>query len=206
MAKKSTRPAGRPKSTRKTPSPRTGARRRRNAEAGQGAEQGIGSGPMNLPLLERLVRLMADNGLTDIQLKDGDQRIILSRGGSSGFAGVPMMPQQFPVAQQPVAMPSSPAATEAPATGAAPVGAGTAGLVEIKSPMVGTFYSAPSPDAKAFVQVGDRVGPDTDVCIIEAMKVFNNIKAETSGTIEKILAENGQAVEYGQVLFLVRPA
>jgi acetyl-CoA carboxylase biotin carboxyl carrier protein len=150
---------------------------------------------------------MAENGLTDLQLKDGDQRIILSRGGA-GFSagGMPMMP-----AIQMPSMPSSPSATEAapssigasrPAdTGAA----GAQGLVEIKSPMVGTYYASPTPDAKPFVQVGDRVGPDTDVCIIEAMKVFNNIKAETSGAIEKILAENGQAVEYGQVLFLVRP-
>ena len=164
---------------------------------------------MNLPLLERLVRMMAENGLTDLQLKDGDQRIILSRGG--GFAGGSM--QSMPMMHaMPQAMSSSPSATEAPASsssGSRPADTGAAGaqgLVEIKSPMVGTFYASPSPDAKSFVQVGDRVGPDSDVCIIEAMKVFNNIKAETSGTIEKILAENGQAVEYGQVLFLVRPA
>ncbi|MFW6032924.1 MAG: acetyl-CoA carboxylase biotin carboxyl carrier protein, partial [Phycisphaeraceae bacterium] len=71
----------------------------------------------------------------------------------------------------------------------------------IDSPMVGTFYSSPTPDAKAFVAVGDTVEPDTVVCIIEAMKVFNEIKAETSGTITKVLVENGQAVEFGQPLF-----
>lgn len=75
----------------------------------------------------------------------------------------------------------------------------------IKSPMVGTFYAAPSPDAKPFVSVGSVVDEETDVCIIEAMKVFNNIKAETRGTVAKILATNGQTVEYGQVLFLVKP-
>ena len=163
---------------------------------------------MSVPFLERLIRLMADNGLTDLQLKDGDQRIILSRGG--GFAGGMNAMSQLP--QMPLSMPSSPSATEAAptsTTGSRPAdsgAAGSAGLVEVKSPMVGTYYASPSPDAKPYVQVGDRVGPDTDVCIIEAMKVFNNIKAETSGTIEKILADNGQAVEYGQVLFLVRPA
>lgn len=162
---------------------------------------------MSVPFLERLIRLMADNGLTDLQLKDGDQRIILSRGG--GFAGGMNAMSQLP--QMPLSMPSSPSATEAAptsTTGSRPAdsgAAGSAGLVEVKSPMVGTYYASSSPDAKPFVQVGDRVGPDTDVCIIEAMKVFNNIKAETSGTIEKILADNGQAVEYGQVLFLVRP-
>jgi acetyl-CoA carboxylase biotin carboxyl carrier protein len=167
---------------------------------------------MNLPLLERLVRLMADNGLTDIQLKDGDQRIILSRAGMGsgmgGGMGTPMSGGMMPV--NPVAMPSSPSETEAAPTSMAasrPTDTGAAaGLIEIKSPMVGTFYASPSPDARPFVQVGDRVSPDSDVCIIEAMKVFNNIKAETSGTIASIQAENGQAVEYGQVLFLVRPA
>jgi acetyl-CoA carboxylase biotin carboxyl carrier protein len=71
--------------------------------------------------------------------------------------------------------------------------------------MVGTFYAAPNPDAAPFVTPGNAVTPDTDVCVIEAMKVFNTIKAETSGTIERVLIENGQPVEYGQPLFLVRP-
>jgi acetyl-CoA carboxylase biotin carboxyl carrier protein len=163
---------------------------------------------MNLPLLERLVRLMAENGLTDIQLKDGDQRIILSRAGMGGGMGTPTAGGMMPM--MPTAMPSSPSETEAAPTSMAasrPTDTGAAaGLIEIRSPMVGTFYASPSPDARPFVQVGDRVSPDSDVCIIEAMKVFNNIKAETSGTIASIQAESGQAVEYGQVLFLVRPA
>ena len=71
--------------------------------------------------------------------------------------------------------------------------------------MVGTFYAAPAPDAKPFVSVGDHVDEETDVCVIEAMKVFNNIKAETKGTIAKILVNNGQPVEFGQTLFLVKP-
>jgi acetyl-CoA carboxylase biotin carboxyl carrier protein len=82
----------------------------------------------------------------------------------------------------------------------------SAGLVAIKSPMVGTFYAAPSPDAKPFVQVGSNVDDETDVCVIEAMKVFNNIKAETRGTIAKVMVTNGQTVEFGTVLFLVKPS
>jgi acetyl-CoA carboxylase biotin carboxyl carrier protein len=78
-------------------------------------------------------------------------------------------------------------------------------LVEIKSPLVGTFYAAPSPDSDPCVEVGSQVEPQTVVCIIEAMKVMNEIKAETGGTIAEILVENGQAVEYGQVLFKVKP-
>jgi acetyl-CoA carboxylase biotin carboxyl carrier protein len=81
-----------------------------------------------------------------------------------------------------------------------------AGLKPIKSPMVGTFYAAPSPDAKPFVNVGSKVDEESDVCVIEAMKVFNNIKAELRGTIAKILVQSGQAVEFGQTLFLVKPA
>lgn len=176
------------------------------------SEDTFGAGPMSLPLLERLVRLMKDNGLTDLQLKDGDRRIILSRGGlgGGGFGGGPLSAPA--AAHHPANIPSSPAAPEAAPAAASGSrksemdAAGKAGLIEIKSPMVGTFYASPSPDAKPFVKVGDRVSPDTDVCIIEAMKVFNNIKAETTGVLDKILAESGQAVEYGQVLFLVRPA
>ena len=80
-----------------------------------------------------------------------------------------------------------------------------AGLVAIKSPMVGTFYDSSSPEAKPFVTVGSKVNEDTDVCIIEAMKVFNNIKAECRGTIAKILVTSSQTVEFGQTLFLVKP-
>jgi acetyl-CoA carboxylase biotin carboxyl carrier protein len=96
--------------------------------------------------------------------------------------------------------------TSAPSS--TPPGAGESDrdLVAIKSPMVGTFYSSPSPDTKPFVSVGSQVDEETDVCIIEAMKVFNNIKAECRGTITKALVNNGQTVEFGQVLFLVKPS
>ena len=96
-------------------------------------------------------------------------------------------------------------AATAPPTTPPPAASPDAGLVPIKSPMVGTFYAASSPDAKPFVTVGSTVDEETDVCVVEAMKVFNNIKAETRGTIAKVVVNNGQTVEFGQVLFLVKP-
>ncbi|MEA2735511.1 MAG: acetyl-CoA carboxylase biotin carboxyl carrier protein [Humisphaera sp.] len=159
---------------------------------------------MDVSLLERMVKLMAANDLNTVDVRDGDKRVILKRGAQliagSGSSG----PYAFPHAAHPTHAPSAP--SPGLASGAA---SGTsdehAGLTAIKSPMVGTFYSSPSPDAKPFVSVGSRVDDDTDVCVIEAMKVFNNIKAECNGTIAKILITNGQTVEFGQTLFLVKP-
>jgi acetyl-CoA carboxylase biotin carboxyl carrier protein len=153
-------------------------------------------GPMDVGLLERLVDLMADRGVTNLDLQDGDRRIQLSRGPAVAAAPVPVAPP-------PVAMP----APAAPATPAAPTSpAKDANLKEVTSPMVGTFYEAPSPDAEAFVKVGSKVAASSNVCIIEAMKVFNTIEAGVSGTIDQVLVKNGDAVEFGQPLFLVRPA
>lgn len=164
-----------------------------------------GTGPMDVGLLSQLVKLMTANDLSAVDLRDGDRRIVLRRGPE------PSAGQYAPAYSPPPApMPSSPAAAgtaapaTAPTTAAAPADE-NAGLVPVKSPMVGTFYDAPSPDAKVFVAVGDRVSADTDVCIIEAMKVFNNIKAEVSGTVAKVLVETGKPVEFGQILFLVKP-
>ena len=154
---------------------------------------------MNLDMLEQLVKLMAANDLNTVDLRDGDQRVVLRRGAQY-VASAPM------VASAPSAAPVVAQATTPP-SGSSPAKADDdAGLVAIKSPMVGTFYAKPNPDSKNFVSVGSVVNEDTDVCIIEAMKVFNNIKAETKGTITKVLAEDGKPVEFGQVLFLVKPA
>jgi acetyl-CoA carboxylase biotin carboxyl carrier protein len=158
---------------------------------------------MDVSLLERMVRLMASNDLNTIEVRDGAKRVILKRGAS--FAA----PSAGPGGYAPVM--HAPTHTHAPTPGHAPPATGAggsdehAGLLQIKSPMVGTFYASPSPDAKAFVAVGTRVDEESDVCIIEAMKVFNNIKAECSGTIAKIMVNNGETVEFGQVLFLVKP-
>jgi acetyl-CoA carboxylase biotin carboxyl carrier protein len=151
---------------------------------------------MDLSLLERIVRLMRDNDLNSIELRDGNKRVTLRRGPAEGAI------VQTSVASAPVAAAGGKAGESA---AAAPGENPEANLHAITSPMVGTFYAATSPDAKPLVVVGSVVDAETDVCIIEAMKVFNNIKAECTGTIARILVTNGQTVEFGQTLFLVKP-
>jgi acetyl-CoA carboxylase biotin carboxyl carrier protein len=164
--------------------------------------------------LKELVRLMVDNDLSELDMKDQQETVTIKRGPAGGTV-VNHQPVIYngaggtPVAH--AAPPSRPAHAAADDAGsdngaahAAPP-ADTSGLVAIESPMVGTFYSAPNPDSGPFVSIGSSVGPDSVVCLIEAMKVFNEIKAETTGTIERILVNNGEAVEFGQKLFLVRP-
>jgi acetyl-CoA carboxylase biotin carboxyl carrier protein len=155
---------------------------------------------MNLDLLESLVKLMSANDLNTVELSDGDQRVVLKRGATNVVQTINSPAPAMHHAPAPAAAPAAPAAPATPAADA------DAGLVPIKSPMVGTFYAKPTPDAKNFVNVGSVVNEETDVCIIEAMKVFNNIKAETRGTIVRVVAEDGKSVEFGQVLFLVKPA
>lgn len=152
---------------------------------------------IDVKILRSLVKLMVDNDLTEIDLAEGDETVKLKRGSGQSAPTVVAGPASAPV---PVAVPAA-----APAPVAAPAEAQPAGAT-IDSPMVGSFYSASSPDAKAFASVGDAVDPGTVVCIIEAMKVFNEIKAEQKGTIKKVLVENGQAVEFGQPLFEIDPA
>ncbi len=152
---------------------------------------------MNVALLQQMVDLMSANDLNTIDVRDGDKRVILKRGAVQAMYAAPAL------AAAPAASAASAAGSGAPAAPAA--ADADAGLVPIKSPMVGTFYSKPTPDAKSFVTVGATVDEDTDVCIIEAMKVFNAIKAETRGTIAKVLHQDGAPVEFGTVLFLVKP-
>jgi acetyl-CoA carboxylase biotin carboxyl carrier protein len=163
-----------------------------------GASAGkLGDSPMDVGLLQQIVRLMADNDLNTVDLRDGEKRVILKRGAAATYVAAPVA-QIAPAPSLAAGKSTAPAATTAPVDD-------EAGLVAIKSPMVGTFYAAATPDAKPFVSVGTRVSDETDVCIIEAMKVFNNIKAETSGTVTKVFITNGQTVEFGQTLFLVKP-
>ena len=154
---------------------------------------------LDIRKLKELVRLMVSNDLTELDLRDSEEQVTLRRQG----------PNQAPqIVTAPVAT-AAPAA--APAAAGADAAAATTAVAEqdlhaITSPMVGTFYAAPNPDSPAFINVGDSVGPESVVCIVEAMKVFNEIKAECSGSIEKVLVSNGDPVEYGQPLFLVKPA
>jgi len=152
----------------------------------------------DLQKIKELIEIMKQNELLEVEIKHGDDKIFLKRSGPYPPVGetVTAMPMHGPVSQVPAAEStkiSQPSAAQQQK------------LVEIKSPIVGTFYATPSPDSEPHVEIGSHVNPQTVVCIIEAMKVMNEIKAETSGTIAEILVTNGQAVEYGQVLFKVRP-
>jgi acetyl-CoA carboxylase biotin carboxyl carrier protein len=173
--------------------------------SGKGANSAPTSGsPMDVRVLEQIVKLMSANDLNTIEVRDGDRRVILKRGAdfaapSAGSGYYPPSPASAPPGS---ATGAATGGTSGPST---PAASDEANYPTIKSPMVGTFYAAPSPEAKPFVSVGSVVDEETDVCVIEAMKVFNNIKAETRGTIAKILVTNGQTVEFGQPLFVVKP-
>ena len=152
---------------------------------------------IDIEQVRELVRLMVDNDLSELDITEGESKIKLRRGPAGEVVmAAPAMPMGQVV---PMAAPPGPAQPPAPAEPAET-------LIEIKSPMVGTFYSCESPDAGPFVSVGDTVADDTVVCIVEAMKVMNEIKAECAGRIAEVCVGNAQPVEYGQVLFRVRPA
>lgn len=153
--------------------------------------------PFDLDRLKNLIELMEKHGLTQVDLRRGNERWQLQRGPQEYVQMMPAAPA--PVAAQPVA------ASAAPATPAEPATPPDDGTIEITSPTVGTFYTSPSPDDPVFVEIGSKVKPDTIVCIVEAMKVFNQIPADVSGEIVKVLVNNGDPVEYGQPLFKVKP-
>jgi len=138
---------------------------------------------------------MVDNDLTEIDLDDGTEKVQLKRGKETG----PVQMVAPPITSAPTASPApaAPSAGHAPAAPEAPATQGPT----IDSPMVGTFYAAANPDSPAFVKPGDSVTADTVVCIVEAMKVFNEIKAEKAGKVKAVLVNNGDAVEFGQALF-----
>jgi acetyl-CoA carboxylase biotin carboxyl carrier protein len=153
---------------------------------------------LDLAEVRRLVNLMETKELAEVEIELEGKRVRVVRAGAGGPV-VTAQPAAAPLAAAP-----APAAAAAPAAEAAaePAKRGA----EIPSPMVGTFYRSPSPDAAPFAEVGDRIGKESVVCIIEAMKVMNEIKAEMDGEILEILVQNGEPVEFGQPLFLIRPA
>lgn len=173
-----------------------------------------GATMIDIRKLKELVRLMVDNDLTELDLRDSEEQVTMRRNQPGDMPHVLNGPSHV--------MHSVPGASMAatnPAMAAAPNGHSSSGanassalteddadLMTIESPMVGTFYAQANPDAASFVTVGAAVSPDKVVCIIEAMKIFNEIKAECAGTIHKVLVKSGQAVEFGQPLFLVKPA
>lgn len=156
-----------------------------------------GSGDaFDLKTLRQLVALMNEHELDEVDLRQGDTRIRLRKHAEPATAGGDARAAASGSAA------SGSSTRQAPAAEARP---SDDHLVVLKSPMVGTFYSAPNPDSAPFVKVGDHVGPETTVCIIEAMKVFNEIPAETKGQIVAVLVESGAPVEFGQPLFKVDP-
>jgi acetyl-CoA carboxylase biotin carboxyl carrier protein len=138
----------------------------------------------------QLIELMKEHELSEIDLKQADQSVRIKRGGEVVVSSAPV---------------AAPARTAGTAPAAVPEPVADARMLVIKSPMVGTFYRASGPDAQAFIKVGDRIGPEKTVCIVEAMKVFNEIPAGVSGQVVAILVENGAPVEFGQPLIKVDP-
>jgi acetyl-CoA carboxylase biotin carboxyl carrier protein len=153
---------------------------------------------MDLKDIKAIIDLMRKNSLSEFELERQDFKIKLKRGASGGV--VPMEDSNNNPYPMPAAAPAAGLPAAAPASAPA-----SPSLLEIKSPMIGTFYRAPSPESGNYVEVGAEVMPDTVVCLIEAMKVMNEIKAEVKGVVTHILVENAKPVEFGQPLFRIRP-
>ncbi len=154
---------------------------------------------MDLKDIKAIIDLMRKNSLSEFELERQDFKIKLKRGVSGGIAPVEEL-NVIPYAVPPAApVPGLPAAAPAPPAAASPT------LLEIKSPMIGTLYRAPSPESPNYVEIGAEVMPETVVCLIEAMKVMNEIKAEVKGVVTHILVENAKPVEFGQPLFRIQP-
>lgn len=153
--------------------------------AGGGSKKAVDVFDLNR--LTEIIELMKDHGLAEVDLQQDKQKIRLSRGGGGAVAGAPV--------SMVAAAPAAPAAAEAAAD--------NPNIVTINSPTVGTFYGRPNPESPSFVKVGDPVGPETVVCIVEAMKVFNEIPAEISGQIVAVLVDEEEAVDFGRPLFKV---
>lgn len=145
---------------------------------------------MDIRKVKKLIELLDESGVAEIEIKEGEESVRISRYSSNAPAPVQYAPA-------PAAAPVAAAAPAAPAADATPSGH------QVKSPMVGTFYRAPSPGAKPFAEVGQQVSAGDTLCIIEAMKMLNQIEADKSGTVTAILIENGQPVEYDQPLVII---
>lgn len=171
---------------------------------------------IDIKKLKDLVRLMVDNDLTELDIRDSESQVTMRRANPNSAPQIIAPPtlMQMPHGvgamhlphHAPAASGNGSAQSAQASAPAAPATDADAGLVKIESPMVGTFYATPNPDSPPFVTVGGTVSPDKVVCIIEAMKIFNEIKAECAGVIQKVLVKSGDPVEFGQPLFLVKPA
>jgi len=152
---------------------------------------------MDLRKLKKLIDLVQESGIAELEITEGEEKVKIVKGGVvSVSAAAPASPAPAPEVRAP----------SAPAPAAGPPGADRAAGQEghvVKAPMVGTFYRSASPDAKPFIEVGQAVKEGDTICIIEAMKLMNEIEADAAGTVKAILVENGQPVEYGQALFIL---
>ncbi len=160
---------------------------------------------MDLDFIERLIKALDDSSVDSLEIERGGTRISLSKTPPQQAVVAPHMPMQALAALSPGVVPAAPAAepAAAPAPEPPPV---MSNLIDIESPMVGTFYRGPAPDAPPYTDTGTSVSPGDTLCIIEAMKLMNELECEIKGTIVEICVENAQPVEYGQVLFRVDPA
>ncbi|MES1929476.1 acetyl-CoA carboxylase biotin carboxyl carrier protein [Salinisphaera dokdonensis CL-ES53] len=154
---------------------------------------------MDIRKLKKLIELVEDSGIAELEITEGEESVRIGRYPAPG--SVPAAPPA--AAPAPAAAPPAAGGGEQPAPAAKEEDDTPDGQI-VRSPMVGTFYRAPSPDAKPFVDVGDKIGPSDTLCIIEAMKMLNQIEAEVSGEVSEVLVENGQPVEFDQPLFVVK--
>lgn len=168
---------------------------------------------MNYKEIVELIKLVSKSDLREVKIKDGDKELVIRTDKySARQEGYSIAPPASVMPQYPVHTPAATTASStppsddaAPQTGTPEAPANT-GLLQIKSPMVGTFYRSSAPDKPSYVKIGDKISKGTVVCIVEAMKLFNEIESEISGTIVQVLVEDGSPVEYDQVLFVVDPA
>ncbi|MES1941917.1 acetyl-CoA carboxylase biotin carboxyl carrier protein subunit [Salinisphaera sp. T5B8] len=155
---------------------------------------------MDIRKLKKLIELVEDSGIAELEITEGEESVRIGRYPAPG--SIPAAPPQ-PAAAAPAPAPA-PAETNNASNSSADDEDDTPEGHIVRSPMVGTFYRAPAPDAKPFVEVGDKIGPTDTLCIIEAMKMLNQIEAEVAGEVSAVLVENGQPVEFDQPLFVVR--
>jgi len=151
---------------------------------------------MDIRKVKKLIELLEESGIAEIEITEGEESVRISRYAAAAAAAAPVA--AAPVAPPPVALQAAPAAAEA-APVAAPLPAGK----EVLAPMVGTFYRSATPEAEPFAKVGDQIQVGDTLCIVEAMKMMNQIEADTSGTVLSVEVENGEPIEFGQVLFVI---
>jgi acetyl-CoA carboxylase biotin carboxyl carrier protein len=163
---------------------------------------------MTVEEIRELINLAAETGIAELEVQRGENRVRIRRGSSGNQQEIVLAPPVHPAAAAAAAAPPPPGPTPIPAVESPRTQerdtAADPNLVLVKSPIVGTFYESPSPGAAPFVRIGERVQPGKVLCIIESMKLMNEIEAETSGIVESRLVMNGQPVEYGEALFAVR--